>query len=72
MPEPQNSPLWNDSYIQFTRLLAEIVATQPNLDMQALADSIDLEIADVDELFDRAQSEFEDIKKKHCSLDKPV
>jgi len=66
VPEPQSNPLWNDSYIQFTRLLAEIAATQPNLDIPALAESMNLMPADVDELFDRAQSEFETLKSKHC------
>jgi len=66
MPESQMNPLWNKNVIQFPRLLAEIVATQPNLDMHALADSMDLEVDDVDDLFDRAQIEWEKIKKEFC------
>jgi len=44
---------WKDDSIQFPRLLSEIAATQ-DLDMEALAESMDLEVADVNELFDRA------------------
>lgn len=59
MPESQTNPKWKSNKIQFPRLLAEIAATQPDLDMQAIADSMDLEVSDVDELFDRAQAEWE-------------
>lgn len=46
---------WDNDQIQFMRLLAEIVATQENLDMDALAAEMDLEVEDVVALFDRAQ-----------------
>lgn len=52
---------WNDNAIQFPRLLAEISATQ-ELDMEALADSMDLSVAEVKELFDRADAAWEVIK----------
>jgi hypothetical protein len=48
--------------IQFPRLIAEINATQM-LDMKALCESMDLEPSDVDELFDRAEEEWERVKK---------
>ena len=44
---------WRDDSIQLPRLLSEIAATQ-DLDMDALAESMDLEVAEVGELFDRA------------------
>lgn len=52
------NPLWDNDLIQFARLLAEITATQDNLDMTALAESMDLKIADVKELFERAQADW--------------
>ena len=66
MPENQTNSKWESNMIQFPRLLAEIAATQPALDLQAIADSMDLEVADVDELFERAEAEWENIKKEHC------
>lgn len=53
--------LWEDNSIQFPRLLAEIVATQ-SLDLDALCDSMDLSLSDLDELFERAVLDWEDIK----------
>lgn len=55
---------WASNMIQFPRLLAEIAATQ-NLELQDLADSMDLEVSDVCELLERARVEWEIIKKKH-------
>jgi hypothetical protein len=56
-------PKWENSNIQFPRLIAEIVATQ-EIDMEALAESMDLTLDDVHELFERAQTEWEQIKEK--------
>ncbi len=67
--QDQNNPIWNDNSIQFPRLLSEICACQDDLDISGLADSMDLEVEDIIELLDRSQSEWEKIKKKHCSLD---
>lgn len=52
---------WNNDAIQFPRLLAEIMATQ-EIDMNALAESMDLSVDEVNELFDRADQAWEDIK----------
>ncbi len=52
---------WFDNSIQFPRLLAEIVATQ-DLNWDALCDSMDLELEDLDALFLRAEVEWEAIK----------
>jgi hypothetical protein len=53
---------WEDNGVQFSRLLAEISATQDTLDLEALAESMDLEVAQVNELFDRAQVRWEEAK----------
>jgi len=59
----QENPKWEDNSIQFPRLLAEILATQENLDYEALSESMGLEQARIDELFDRADAEWERIKE---------
>lgn len=53
---------WDRDDIQFPRLLAEISATQDNLDLQALADSMELSLSEVASLFDRADQAWETIK----------
>lgn len=53
---------WDRDDIQFPRLLAEINATQDTLNLQALADSMDLSVDDVNSLFDRAGNAWESIK----------
>ena len=53
---------WFSNAIQFPRLIEEIQATQ-NLDLDALADSMDLEKEDLYELFERARVEWEHIKE---------
>jgi len=53
---------WKDNSIQYPRLLAEIVATQDNLDLEALATEMSVEVEDVKELFERAQQEWDGIK----------
>jgi len=58
-----NEPLWENNDIQFPRLLSEIFACSENLEIDAIADSMDVETNDVIELFDRAQSVFANIKR---------
>jgi|DEB19_MinimDraft_3_1074340.scaffolds.fasta_scaffold646675_1 hypothetical protein len=48
---------WHVNAIQFPRLIAEICATQ-DLDVTALAESMDLSEDDVHDLLDRAQAEW--------------
>ena len=55
---------WSDDSVQFPRLLAEISATQPNLDFEALCASMDLEIDDINDIFDRADEAWEKIKRE--------
>lgn len=64
----KKNPNWNDNSIQFPRLLSEICACQDNLDLDALADSMDLEVENVIELLDRSQSEWEKIKQQHYPI----
>ena len=54
---------WECNDIQFPRLLAEIQATQENLDLQVLAEAMDLNVEDVEEIFDRANTSWESIKR---------
>lgn len=52
---------WKDNAIQFPRLLCEINATQ-ELDLVALAASMDITLDELSALFDRAHQEWEQIK----------
>jgi len=56
---------WNNNRIQFPRLLAEIVATGAitNEVMAGLRDGMDLSNDEINEIFDRAQMEWEKIKQ---------
>lgn len=62
MSHTRDNPVWDDNLVQFARLLCEINATQDSLDLEVLAESMDLNIADVIELFDRADDVFERAK----------
>ena len=53
---------WEDDSIQFPRLLAEIAATQYGLDLNCLAEAMDLSTNEVHELFDRADAAWEKAK----------
>lgn len=65
--------LWKDNSIQFPRFIAEAEAagafTYPVL--SDMADSMNLTVREVTEIIDRAQAEWEKIKKKTCPI-KPV
>ena len=54
----KNDALWDCDYIQFARLLAEIVAAGGDTDqlLEAIAVSMDLEVSEVDDIFERAQA----------------
>jgi hypothetical protein len=54
--------LWNDDKIQFARLLYEIELTQ-NLDYEALEQEMDLDTEELDELFERARTTIDEVKK---------
>lgn len=57
--------LWLDDSVQFPRLIAEILATQP-LDFGALCGSMDLEPAELHNLLDRADTAWERAKLENC------
>ena len=61
---------WRDNHIQFPRLLAEILATPAitSAVMKELCESMDLTPGEVDELFDRAQLNWERIKQNKKPL----
>ena len=62
------NPLWQDNSIQFPRLIAEIQAVGLTpAQLELLEDSMDLHPVEIDELFERAEQEWEQIKEKHCS-----
>lgn len=54
--------MWNNNEIQFARLLCELVASNESLNLKETAESMDLEIKDLDELLDRAHYVFEKAK----------
>ena len=62
-----NNKIWEDNSIQFPRLLTEICATYNTTDedFEALCESMDLSKDEVNELFDRAQEEWEEIKQEN-------
>jgi hypothetical protein len=55
---------WGRDDVQFPRLLAEISATQDRLDLQVLAESMDISVDEVNALFDRADTAWEAIKAR--------
>lgn len=61
---------WQRDDIQFPRLLAEISATQDHLDLQSLAESMDLSVDEVNELFDRAGAAWEATKAQSFERDR--
>jgi len=64
LPDAWRQRPWNDDLVQFPRLLAEIMATQDDLDLLTLADSMDLSVGRVEELFERAHTSWEAIKER--------
>lgn len=52
---------WDDNHKQFARLIAEIAASGglSNKQLTALSESMDLDLDQLDELFDRAQCEWD-------------
>jgi len=54
---------WHDDEVQFARILCEIVATQGELDIDALILAMDLQPSEVDEVFQRAHERWERAKR---------
>jgi len=60
---------WEDNEVQFARLLCELVAnwdndTSAKQTIRAVADSMDLTVDEVNALFDRADSVWEESKRR--------
>lgn len=53
---------WNDNLTQFARLLCELVANNESLSLEKVAEEMDLELKDVQELLDRAHKTWEAAK----------
>lgn len=66
MPNDNINPLWEDDSIQFPRLISEIAANVVinGSEWQALLDSMSLEDADLNELFERAHVKWEQAKAR--------
>ncbi len=60
--DENSDAVWDDNSIQFVRLLSEVHAVIDNETIQKIADSMDLPLARVRELFQRADHEFERLK----------
>jgi hypothetical protein len=64
---PDKRPtLWDNNEIQFARLLCELVANCDDLKLLEVAESMDLDMIDIRQLFDRAHDVWEASKAKHC------
>ena len=63
-----SNDVWNNNEVQFARLLAEIVATQDNIDFETLATSMDLELEQVQELLERASDRWEQAKEEYAPV----
>ena len=61
------NPLWLDDKLQFARLLCELAATQPDMNLIETADSMDLSMDEVSTLFDRAHKVWEEAKPEPAS-----
>jgi hypothetical protein len=62
----QAQPLWDNNEIQFARLLCELVANCDDLKLLEVSESMDLDMIDIRQLFDRAHDVWEASKAKHC------
>ena len=61
---------WDNNYVQFARLIAEINATFPISfdEWEGLKESMDLNDAELNDLFERATEVFETAKKKMLDI----
>ena len=64
----QTNPLWENNEIQFARLLCEMgaVGIPDGQQWDDLCTNMDLEMKDLDELFERAHKVWEKSKADHC------
>lgn len=61
--QKETTEAWDDNTIQFARLLCELVANNATLNLEDVAEGMDLELAQVLSLFDRAVDVWESAKK---------
>lgn len=66
MSDDPFDPDWENDFVQFARMLSEINSTVdlPPEDWKKLEESMDLEIGDIDNIFDRAMEVFERSKER--------
>jgi hypothetical protein len=61
--KPTPDDRWNDNEVQFARLLCELVANwggpEVTRTLNAMADSMDLTVGEINKLFDRAHDVWE-------------
>ena len=55
---------WKNDDIQFPRLLSELAGLVSLSQLESLSESMDLEVHQIEELFDRAEAVWEDIKRR--------
>jgi len=75
-PQTSRQDKWNDDSLQFARLVAEfsMASDHDNVSLQEVAESMDLELPEIFELFARAETAFEEIKAelKNPDSDTPM
>lgn len=71
--ESSGSPVWSDDVTQFARLAAEIsmAADGSEVDLNAVAESMDLDMPELWSLFARAENAFEEIKSGVLNAQRP-
>jgi hypothetical protein len=75
-PKTSRQDKWNDDSLQFARLVAEFstASDHDNVSLQEVAESMDLELPEIFELFARAETAFEETKAelKNPDSDTPM
>ena len=64
LPPRAEESLWERDDIQFPRLICEFIASQDNLNFKDLAEGMDLDEMELDELFIRAHAAWEKAKEE--------
>lgn len=60
-------PLWEDNEVQFARLICELVANNEDLCEDEVAGSMDLSQEELTDIFNRANTVWEQAKRDTCS-----
>jgi len=64
---PGAGTAWDHDEVQFARMLCEILACHEHLDVDALAASMDLELSEIEQVFERAHESWERAKRSTVS-----